>query len=78
MEIPNDAAGTIIGRGGETIKWLQQTTGAKIQVEPSGSVPTAIRKVHVTGVPHVVEYAKTLIKEQLAAKAVYSVLVLIF
>ena len=70
VEIPNDAAGTIIGRGGETIKWLQQASGARIQVEPSSQATGGIRKVHVSGLHNVVTYARSLIMEQLAAKNV--------
>lgn len=32
IEIPNGRVGVIIGKGGETIKYLQLQSGAKIQV----------------------------------------------
>lgn len=37
MDVPNAVVGTIIGRGGETIKRLQQLTGARIQLEKADS-----------------------------------------
>eukprot|EP00793_Prasinoderma_coloniale_P004676 PRCOL_00000437-RA len=34
MRVPNGKVGTIIGKGGETIKLLQDRSGARIQVQP--------------------------------------------
>lgn len=39
MEVPDDSAGLIIGRGGSTIKAIQSQTGAHVDVpqrDPSG------------------------------------------
>lgn len=56
LYVPNSAAGGIIGRGGETIKMLQQRTGARIQVAKS-QPGTKERMVTIYGDPRQVEYA---------------------
>jgi hypothetical protein len=35
--------------GGETVKYLQQLSGARIQVEPNTGGPQSMRKVHIVG-----------------------------
>jgi far upstream element-binding protein len=67
-EVPNDAAGVVIGKNGETVKWLMQQTGARIQVEQP-TVQSAMRKIHLSGTPETIAAAKALIMEQVAAKS---------
>ncbi|CAA2975901.1 far upstream element-binding 2 [Olea europaea subsp. europaea] len=68
IEIPNGRVGVIIGKGGETIKYLQLQSGAKIQVtrdmdtDPNSST----RGVELTGTPDQIVKAERLIKDVLA------------
>lgn len=56
IRIPNPMVGSIIGRGGETIKRLQQLTGAKIQISKDES--TTDREVTLVGGVAEVQRAK--------------------
>ncbi|KAJ6850659.1 far upstream element-binding protein 1-like isoform X1 [Iris pallida] len=66
MQVPNEKVGMIIGKGGETIKNLQATSGAKIQLIPQhlseGDVSKE-RTVRITGNKKQIEVAKEVVKE---------------
>jgi far upstream element-binding protein len=47
--VPNDAVGLIIGKSGETIRKLQNQSGAKIQVAKTEIKDTNVRNVFVEG-----------------------------
>ncbi|BFG18164.1 hypothetical protein CerSpe_044370 [Prunus speciosa] len=68
IDVPNGRVGVIIGKGGETIKYLQTQSGAKIQVTRDGdadlSAPT--RMVELMGTPEQIAKAEHLINEVLA------------
>jgi far upstream element-binding protein len=64
VNVMNFIAGAIIGRGGETVRNLQQTTHANIQIlvdESPGADPQA-RVVQITGRREDVEHAKSLVE----------------
>ncbi|KAI4316545.1 hypothetical protein L6164_024520 [Bauhinia variegata] len=67
IDIPNGRVGVIIGKGGETIKYLQIQSGAKIQVtrdvDADPNSPT--RMVELMGTPDQIATAERLIKEVL-------------
>lgn len=68
VEVPDEAAAMIIGRGGETVRSLQLASGAKIQVErfmKQGAC--GHRRIHVSGPGDKVEIAKRCIREQVEA-----------
>ncbi|CAM8886317.1 unnamed protein product [Rhodiola kirilowii] len=67
IEIPNGRVGVIIGKGGETIKYLQLQSGAKIQVQRDAEVDQrySTRLVELTGTPDQVEKAEQLIQDVL-------------
>ena len=67
--IPSGRVGTIIGRGGETIRKLQMDSGAKIHVQPDReTTPGQMeRRITVTGPPPGVNIAKQLITELVTA-----------
>ncbi|KAL9661137.1 hypothetical protein QQ045_025959 [Rhodiola kirilowii] len=67
IEIPNGRVGVIIGKGGETIKYLQLQSGAKIQVQRDAEVDqrSSTRLVELTGTPDQVEKAEQLIQDVL-------------
>jgi hypothetical protein len=68
IDIPNGRVGVIIGKGGETIKYLQLQSGAKIQVtrdmDADPNSPT--RMVELMGTPEQIAKAEQLITEVLS------------
>ncbi|XP_061374711.1 uncharacterized protein LOC133316930 [Gastrolobium bilobum] len=66
MKIPNNKVGLIIGKGGETIKNMQASTGARIQVIPLHLPPgdtSTERTLKVEGTPEQIESAKQLVDQ---------------
>ncbi|PWA90762.1 K Homology domain-containing protein [Artemisia annua] len=68
IDIPNGRVGVIIGKGGETIKYLQLQFGAKIQVtgEMVADPNTQIRGVELTVSSESIAKAEELIRDVLA------------
>ncbi|KAK4599119.1 hypothetical protein RGQ29_009257 [Quercus rubra] len=68
IDIPNGRVGVIIGKGGETIKYLQIQSGAKIQVtrdmDADPNSPT--RMVELMGTPEQIAKAEQLITDVLS------------
>lgn len=62
LEVPQTAFGRIIGRGGESLKFITRTTGARVSCSKEKSqVPGAKGSVTITGTKQEVEQAKELI-----------------
>ena len=57
VDVPPNLVGRVIGRGGETIKRLQQESGARIQIDRQTN------RVEIQGTNEAIERAKTLIRE---------------
>ncbi|KAF1997920.1 hypothetical protein P154DRAFT_440155 [Amniculicola lignicola CBS 123094] len=55
--VPSDAVGMIIGKGGETIKDMQATTGCKINVSQASGADIE-REIGLVGTPQAIEDAK--------------------
>ncbi|MCD7447849.1 hypothetical protein HAX54_035780 [Datura stramonium] len=68
IEIPNGRVGVIIGKGGETIKYLQLQSGAKIQVtrDMDADPNSPNRAVELMGTPDQIAKAEQLINEVLS------------
>ncbi|KAK7283209.1 hypothetical protein RIF29_12586 [Crotalaria pallida] len=68
IDIPNGRVGVIIGKGGDTIKYLQSQSGAKIQVtrDAEADPNSATRVVELTGTPDAIAAAEKLINDVLA------------
>lgn len=68
IDIPNGRVGVIIGKGGETIKYLQTQSGAKIQVtrDMDADPSSQTRMVELMGTPDQIAAAEKLINEVLA------------
>ncbi|KAL3650762.1 hypothetical protein CASFOL_007165 [Castilleja foliolosa] len=68
IEIPNGRVGVIIGKGGETIKYLQQQSGAKIQVtrDTDSDPNSATRAVDLMGTPDQIAKAEQMISDVLS------------
>ncbi|KAK1549726.1 hypothetical protein Q3G72_006812 [Acer saccharum] len=68
IEIPNMRVGVIIGKGGETIKYLQLQSGAKIQVtrDTEADLNSPCRVVELMGTSEQISKAEQLINDVLA------------
>lgn len=68
IDIQNGRVGVIIGKGGETIKYLQMHSGAKIQVTRDMDLDphSLTRTVELTGTSESIAKADQLIKDVLA------------
>lgn len=68
IEIPNIRVGVIIGKSGETIKYLQLQSGAKIQVtrDTEADLNSPTRSVELMGTPEQIAKAEQLINDVLA------------
>ncbi|KAK9072064.1 hypothetical protein SSX86_008496 [Deinandra increscens subsp. villosa] len=68
IEIPNGRVGVIIGKGGETIKYLQLQSGAKIQItrDMDADPNSLTRAVEISGSSESIAQAEQLIKDVLA------------
>ena len=67
LRVPNVAVGTVIGRGGETIKQLQAMTGARIQIDRNDDMKME-REVTISGLADDVERARLEIEELIRQK----------
>ena len=63
MNVPGHKVGLIIGRGGKTVKQLQERSGAKITIIQDSPKVTHEKPLKITGDPGAVEAAKELITE---------------
>lgn len=60
--VPNDCVGLIIGKGGDTIRHLQQKTGCKVQVAKREIPNSNFRNVFIEGSPERFEIARIMIQ----------------
>ncbi|KAK4667586.1 hypothetical protein QC763_311410 [Podospora pseudopauciseta] len=65
--VPSDAVGMIIGKGGETIREMQNTTGCKINVSQSSGSGETEREIGLVGSRDSIERAKVAIREKVEA-----------
>lgn len=61
--VPGNKVGLIIGKGGETIKQLQEKTGAKMVVVQDGPGQEMEKPLKISGDPQKVEHAKQLVMD---------------
>lgn len=66
--VPGPKVGLIIGKGGETIKQLQERSGAKMVVIQDGPNQEQEKPLRISGDPSKVEYAKQLVYDLIAEK----------
>lgn len=67
--VPSEAVGMIIGKGGETIKDMQNTTGCKINVSPSSGPGEQEREIGLVGSHEAIAAAKAAIEDKVEAVA---------
>ncbi|KAH9620843.1 hypothetical protein KSS87_011825 [Heliosperma pusillum] len=66
IKVPNDKVALVIGKGGETIKTMQSTSGARIQVVPLHLPPgdtSTERNVYINGTQDQIDSAKDLVND---------------
>lgn len=63
IRVPSEAVGMIIGKGGETIKDMQRTSGCKINVNQP-QPPDVTRNIDLAGTPRAMEEAERIIWEK--------------
>ncbi|XP_035254666.1 far upstream element-binding protein 2-like isoform X1 [Anguilla anguilla] len=69
MMIPAGKAGLIIGKGGETIKQLQERAGVKmILIQDGSQCPNVDKPLRIIGEPYKVQHARELVQEILCEK----------
>jgi far upstream element-binding protein len=80
MDVPNSKVGLVIGKGGETIKYLQQQSGAKIQVarDADSDPRLSTREVEIMGSAEQISHAEQLLKDVIAEVWVQPVLYSLF
>ena len=69
ITVPADRIGLMIGKGGETVRYLQNQSGARIQVDQQASTRHE-KTVNITGSAQAVEAAERLIQETLDGQLV--------
>ncbi|KAI1139795.1 hypothetical protein F5Y05DRAFT_411977 [Hypoxylon sp. FL0543] len=65
--VPSEAVGMIIGKGGETIKEMQHTTGCKINVTASSGPDEVEREIGLVGSRDAINRAKHAIEDKVEA-----------
>jgi len=65
--VPSEAVGMIIGKGGETIKDMQNTTGCKINVTQSSGPGEVEREIGLVGSQQAIMAAKRAIEDKVEA-----------
>ncbi|XP_018012959.1 far upstream element-binding protein 1 isoform X3 [Hyalella azteca] len=68
ISIPGPKVGLIIGKNGETIKGLQEKSGAKMVIIQDGPQQEDEKPLRITGEQHKVEMAKQLVYDLIAEK----------
>lgn len=65
--VPSEAVGMIIGKGGETIREMQNTTGCKINVSSSSGPGEVEREIGLVGTRDAISRAKRAIEDKVEA-----------
>lgn len=66
--IPGAKVGLVIGKGGDTIKQLQEKTGAKMIIIQEGPNQEVIKPLRISGDPQKIEHAKQMVLDLIAQK----------
>ncbi|KAI9489282.1 hypothetical protein BDB00DRAFT_843709 [Zychaea mexicana] len=66
VQVPQNAVGFIIGKRGDTVRALQDQSGARIKVDPNGDPNAPERTISIFGNPDAVALAKQLIEDKVA------------
>ncbi len=63
MNVPNDKVGLIIGRKGDTIRQIQVSTGARVQIAKDSLPGASTREVTISGTPAQIAHARRAIQD---------------
>ncbi|XP_030384503.1 far upstream element-binding protein 3 isoform X2 [Scaptodrosophila lebanonensis] len=66
--IPGAKVGLVIGKGGDTIKQLQEKTGAKMIIIQDGPNQEVIKPLRISGDPQKIDHAKQMVLDLIAQK----------
>jgi len=66
--IPGDKVGLIIGKGGETVKQLQEQSGARMVIIQDSNEQADEKPLRISGTPEQVEMAKKLVFDMMAER----------
>lgn len=66
VTVPATSVGLIIGRGGETVRALQEQSGARVKIDPTNDPNSEERVVNISGDPKCVAIAKQLVEDKVA------------
>lgn len=71
--VPGSKVGLVIGKGGETIKMLQEKTGAKMVIIQDGPSQEVVEKpLRISGDPMKIDHAKQLVFDLILDKDAYN------
>lgn len=65
VQVPATKVGLVIGKGGETIKQINQNTGAHCEIDKNAPMDARDKNFIIKGTPEAVERAKNMIMEKL-------------
>ncbi|OBZ91205.1 Far upstream element-binding protein 1 [Choanephora cucurbitarum] len=66
VTVPSSAVGLIIGRGGETVRSMQEQSGARVKIDPTNDPNAKERTVNISGDPKAVSIAKQMVEDKVA------------
>ncbi|KAI7894138.1 uncharacterized protein EV154DRAFT_107799 [Mucor mucedo] len=66
VTVPASSVGLIIGRGGETVRALQEQSGARVKIDPTNDPNSEERTVNISGDPKCVAIAKQLVEDKVS------------
>ena len=72
MMVPSSKVGLVIGKGGETIKSINQASGAHTEIDKSAPPDAAEKNFVIRGPPECVDRAKQMVMEKIGLIQVYS------
>lgn len=70
--VPGSKVGLVIGKGGETIKMLQEKTGAKMVIIQDGPGQELEKPLRISGEPQKVDHAKQLVFDLILDKEAFN------
>lgn len=70
--VPGSKVGLVIGKGGETIKMLQEKTGAKMVIIQDGPGQELEKPLRISGEPAKVDHAKQLVFDLILDKDIFN------
>ncbi|KDP38243.1 hypothetical protein JCGZ_04886 [Jatropha curcas] len=73
MKVPNDKVGLLIGKSGDTIKYMQNRSGARMQIIPlhlPPGDPSTERTLYINGSTEQIEAAKELVNDVINGKRI--------